>query len=93
MISPQQLKGTGVALVTPFNQDKEIDHSALARLVDFVLDDGVDFLVALGTTAETATLSEKEKQEVIQTIKTCNQNRVPLVVGLGQQYRSLNRYH
>ncbi|MCT4586213.1 MAG: 4-hydroxy-tetrahydrodipicolinate synthase [Carboxylicivirga sp.] len=83
MISPQQLKGTGVALVTPFNQDKEIDHSALARLVDFVLDDGVDFLVALGTTAETATLSEKEKQEVIQTIKTCNQNRVPLVVGLG----------
>ena len=83
MISPQQLKGTGVALVTPFNQQKEIDHSALARLVDFVLDDGVDFLVALGTTAETATLSDKEKLEVIQTIKTTNNSRVPLVMGMG----------
>ena len=83
MISPQQLKGTGVALVTPFNQQKEIDHSALARLVDFVLDDRVDFLVALGTTAETATLSDKEKLEVIQTIKTTNNSRVPLVMGMG----------
>jgi len=83
MISPQQLSGTGVALVTPFNANKEIDHSALSKLVDFVISDGVNFLVALGTTAETATLSEKEKMAVIQTIKTTNNGRVPLVMGMG----------
>ncbi len=83
MISAQQLKGTGVALVTPFNQQKQVDHEALAKLVDFVIDGGVNFLVALGTTAETATLSDKERLEVVKTIKKANNGRVPLVMGMG----------
>ncbi|WP_439184595.1 4-hydroxy-tetrahydrodipicolinate synthase [Carboxylicivirga taeanensis] len=83
MISPQQLSGTGVALVTPFNQQNQIDHQALGSLVDFVIDGGVNFLVALGTTAETPTLSDKERAEVIKTIKKANNRRVPIVMGLG----------
>ncbi len=83
MISPHQLKGTGVALVTPFNQQKQVDHQALAKLVNFVIDGGVDFLVALGTTAETATLNDKERLEVVKTIKKANNARVPMVIGMG----------
>ena len=83
MISLNQLNGTGVALVTPFDQQKEVDHTALSKLVNFVIDGGVDFLVALGTTAETATLNEKEKLEVVKTIKEANAGRVPLILGMG----------
>jgi len=83
MISLNQLNGTGVALVTPFDQQKEVDHTALSKLVNFVIDGGVDFLVALGTTAETATLNEKEKLEVVKTIKEANTGRVPLILGMG----------
>ncbi len=83
MISPDQLSGTGVALVTPFNNEKDIDHKALSKLVNFVIDEGVNFLVALGTTAETATLSDKEKLEIIKTIKNTNAGRLPLVLGMG----------
>ncbi len=83
MIIAQQLNGTGVALVTPFNQQKQVDHQALAKLVDFVLDGGVNFLVALGTTAETPTLSDKERAEVVKTIKKANNGRVPIVIGMG----------
>ena len=67
--------GTGVALVTPFNSDKTINFQALEQLVDHVLDGGVDFIVAMGTTGESATLSENEKKEVITTILRCNKNR------------------
>ena len=83
MISLNQLNGTGVALVTPFDQQKEVDHTALSKLVNFVIDGGVDFLVALGTTAETATLNEKEKLEVVKTIKEANAGRVRLILGMG----------
>lgn len=75
--------GTGVALVTPFHQDLSLDLDALKRLVDFVIDGGVDYLVVLGTTAETATLSPEEQGTVLRTVREANAGRVPLVAGIG----------
>ena len=76
-------KGTGVALVTPFNSDNTTDYKALEKLIDHVIDGGVNYLVALGTTAETPTLTSEEKKEVLAfIIKACN-NRVPVVCGIG----------
>lgn len=77
------LQGTGVALITPFKDDKSIDIPALEKLVHYQIENGVDYLVVLGTTAETATLSEKEKEIVKETIKKANQNRLPMVLGIG----------
>ncbi len=79
----QQLKGTGVALVTPFQKNGKIDYPALEKLVNHVIKGGVDFLVALGTTAETPTLTASEKQEVLTAIVQYNNGRVPVVCGLG----------
>jgi len=82
-MSYQQLKGTGVALVTPFQKDGSVDYKALEKLVDHVIKGGVDFLVALGTTAESPTLNASEKQRVFAAIvKYCN-SRVPVVCGMG----------
>jgi 4-hydroxy-tetrahydrodipicolinate synthase len=75
--------GTGVALVTPFKKDFSVDYDALRKIVNYVIDGGVEYLVVLGTTAETATLSEAEKDLVIQTIVTTNARRLPLVLGVG----------
>ena len=75
--------GTGVALVTPFKKDFSIDVTALKKIVDYVIDGGVEYLVILGTTAETVTLSEEEKELVIATIIEANSGRVPLVLGVG----------
>lgn len=75
--------GMGVALVTPFNKDKEIDYPALARVVDHVVDNGADFLVVLGTTGETPTLSQEEKNAVKLFVKERNDGRVPMVLGVG----------
>lgn len=77
------LKGTGVALVTPFNDQLEVDTQALTQLVHFVIENGVEYLVVLGTTAEAATLSAEEKQLVKQTILKANNARVPMVIGIG----------
>lgn len=77
------LLGTGVALVTPFNEDKSIDIQSLEKLVNHVIDNGVEYLVVLGTTAETATLTTQEKEIVKQTIKQTNKGRVPMVLGFG----------
>jgi 4-hydroxy-tetrahydrodipicolinate synthase len=78
-----QFRGTGVALVTPFSGDYSVDYTALERLVNHVIEGGVNYLVALGTTAETPTLSSEEKKEVLAfIIKTCN-IRVPIVCGIG----------
>jgi 4-hydroxy-tetrahydrodipicolinate synthase len=79
----KKIYGTGVALVTPFHPSGQIDFTALSRLVNHVIDGGVDFLVALGTTAETATLNADERAAVLQAIIDENAGRVPLVVGLG----------
>lgn len=75
--------GTGVALVTPFNEDKSIDIPALKKLVEYQIANGVDYLVVLGTTAENATLTEEEKALVMKTVIKANQNRLPLMLGLG----------
>ncbi|TGV01674.1 4-hydroxy-tetrahydrodipicolinate synthase [Flavivirga rizhaonensis] len=75
--------GTGVALVTPFNSDLSVDHSALANIVNFNIDNGTDYLVICGTTGESVTLSKQEKKEVIKTISETNNGRLPLVLGIG----------
>ena len=79
----QSLIGTGVALATPFRKDFSIDTEALIRIVNFSIDGGVEYLVAMGTTAENATMSQDEKEFVIQTIVDTNNGRVPLVLGVG----------
>ena len=77
------LKGLGVALVTPFNEDLSIDFDSLTKLVEYNIANGTDFLVVLGTTAETATLSKAEQAQVIKHIVKVNNKRLPLVLGIG----------
>ncbi len=77
------LKGVGVALVTPFNEDLTVDFDALTRLVEYNIENGVDFLVVLGTTGEVATLSATEKKLVTEHIVKINSKRLPLVLGIG----------
>jgi 4-hydroxy-tetrahydrodipicolinate synthase len=79
----QSLIGTGVALVTPFKKDFSVDTEALTRIVNFQIDNGIDYLVVLGTTAENATLSQDEKEVVINTVIEANNSRLPLVLGVG----------
>ena len=79
----QSLIGTGVALVTPFKKDFSIDIEALQRIVNFSLDGGVEYLVVMGTTAENATLTQEEKELVINTVIDVNKGRLPLVLGVG----------
>lgn len=79
----QSLIGTGVALVTPFKKDFSVDTAALTRIINHVIEGGVEYLVILGTTAESATLSAAEKEIVIQTILAANKGRVPMVLGVG----------
>ena len=79
----QSLIGTGVALVTPFKKDFSVDIDALKAIVNFQIDNGIDYLVVLGTTAENATISKAEKELVINTIVDANKGRLPLVLGVG----------
>lgn len=78
-----QLRGTGVALVTPFKDNMEIDYPALERVIDFVIDNGVEYIITLGTTGETPTLSKDEKIELILFTYEKVADRVPVVVGIG----------
>ena len=73
----------GVALITPFKQDKSIDFPALARLVEYIIQNKADYLVVLGTTAETPTLSDKEKDEVRRFVAERVRGRIPMVLGVG----------
>ena len=75
--------GTGVALVTPFDEHLEIDRVSLQQLVEYVIAGGVDFLVVLGTTAETATLSAAERAEVAGIVAEVNGGRLPMLAGIG----------
>ncbi|PID71136.1 MAG: 4-hydroxy-tetrahydrodipicolinate synthase [Flavobacteriales bacterium] len=77
------LQGTGVALVTPFSKQGNIDISALKNIVRFQMDNGINYLVLLGTTAETATLTKAEKDTVIKTVSSVNNGKLPLVLGIG----------
>jgi 4-hydroxy-tetrahydrodipicolinate synthase len=78
-----KFSGTGVALVTPFNNDNSIDFASLGKLVNHVITHKVNYLVALGTTAETPTLSAEEKKDILSFIVAQNAGRVPVVCGIG----------
>jgi len=75
--------GAGVALITPFNEDKSIDYSALERLVENQISGGTDYLVVLGTTGETPALSDDEKKEIVRFVIEKNAGRLKIVVGMG----------
>lgn len=77
------LKGMGVALITPFKEDESVDFDSLLKLVEYQVQNGTDYLVVLGTTAETPTLTEEEKAEIIQKVVTQVRRRVPIVLGVG----------
>ena len=77
------LSGTGVALITPFQNDLSVDYTALERLINTVIENGVNYVVTLGTTGETPTVSKKEKIDILQFTYSIVNNRVPVVVGIG----------
>jgi 4-hydroxy-tetrahydrodipicolinate synthase len=77
------MRGTGLALVTPFNEDYSIDFNALSNLIEYTISGGVEYLVALGTTGESVTLSKDEKKQVYAFIAEQTKGRVPLVAGIG----------
>ena len=79
----KRIFGTGVALITPFNEDKTIDYSSLKKLINKVIKGGIDFLVVLGTTGEATSINKSEKNELINFIVKINNKRLPLVLGLG----------
>ena len=78
-----RIVGTGVALITPFNEDGSIDYLSFEKLLSKVINGGVDFLVVLGTTGEATSISKKEKIELINYVVKFNNNKLPLVLGLG----------
>ena len=78
-----KLSGTGVAIITPFKKDGEVDFDSLGNLIDFIIGNGVEYIVSLGTTGETPTLSIKEQKEVVEFTSKKISNRVPLVLGIG----------
>jgi len=79
----QKFIGTGVALITPFKDDLSVDFNALEKLVNYNIENGTNYLVINGTTAESATISKQERQQIINAIVKVNANRVPLVLGIG----------
>ena len=78
-----KLKGTGVAIITPFLPNGNIDFNGLENLIERIITQGINYIVVLGTTGETATLTSDEKKEVIHCIKNKTAGRVPLVIGIG----------
>jgi 4-hydroxy-tetrahydrodipicolinate synthase len=79
----EKFRGTGVAIVTPFNDDFSIDYNAIKKLVEYVIDGGVDYIVVQGTTGESSTLTQDEKIKSRRAFIDANKERVPLVVGIG----------
>ncbi|MBS3769314.1 MAG: 4-hydroxy-tetrahydrodipicolinate synthase [Bacteroidales bacterium] len=79
----QKFVGTGVAVATPFKKDHSIDHDALKNHIHFLRENGIDFLVILGTTGESVTLKDDEKKAVVDTVKEANQGKLPFVLGIG----------
>jgi 4-hydroxy-tetrahydrodipicolinate synthase len=75
--------GTGIAIVTPYNQDGSVDHEALKKIVNFNVENGTNYIVISGTTGESVTITKQEKKEIIKTVKEANANRLPLVLGIG----------
>ncbi len=79
----KQLQGTGVAMITPFKSTMEVDFDALEKLIDFIIGNGIEYIVSLGTTGETPTLDAEEKFDIINFTYEKVNNRVPVVVGIG----------
>lgn len=79
----KKLTGTGVAIVTPFHFSGEVDLAGLTRLVEHIITNGIDFIVALGTTSEAVTLSSAERYEVMNHVISCVDGRVPVIMGIG----------
>ncbi len=82
-MSNKNLKGTGVAIVTPFTKTGEVDHKGLNGVVKHLHKGGVEYLVVLGTTGESVTLTQEEKKQIIETVVKSNGNKLPLVLGIG----------
>ncbi|MCB9071675.1 MAG: 4-hydroxy-tetrahydrodipicolinate synthase [Prevotellaceae bacterium] len=78
-----KLMGMGIALITPFKKDGSVDFDALERLVEYQIENGTDYLVILGTTAETPTLTEEEKDEIARVVIAKTNKRLPIVMGIG----------
>src|SRR6056297_3281058 len=83
MTKKHPFEGTGVAMITPFKENGDMDYQALIRHTNYLIDNRVDYLVVLGTTAETPALSHQEKLDVIELVKKTAKGRVPLVIGAG----------
>ena len=77
------LKGSGVAMITPFDEEGRVDYHAVKRVVDHIISGGIDYIVLMGTTAETATLTSEERTKVVALIVEVVADRVPLVLGIG----------
>ncbi|WP_034057859.1 4-hydroxy-tetrahydrodipicolinate synthase [Lacinutrix jangbogonensis] len=75
--------GTGIAIVTPFTIEGNVDHKALTSIVEFNINNGIDYIVISGTTGESVTITKQEKQDIIATIIKANNERLPLVLGIG----------
>ena len=83
MMKNNPFVGTGVALITPFNEDFSVDYKSLENIVEFTLSNGADFMVALGTTSEAPTLTYEEKDKVLKTIIKVTDKRCPILLGMG----------
>jgi 4-hydroxy-tetrahydrodipicolinate synthase len=79
----KKFKGTGVAIVTPFKSDTSIDFAALGRVIDYVIKGGVNYIVVMGTTGESVTLTKDEKKAIISFVVEAVDNRIPLITGIG----------
>jgi len=78
-----KIKGTGVAMVTPFSENFDIDFEALKRLTEHLVSNGVNYLVVMGTTGENPTITDFEQSRILETVKDVNENRIPVVFGIG----------
>lgn len=83
MIKISKLRGTGVAIVTPFNKNKEVDFKGLTKLVSHLVKGGVDYLVVLGTTGETVNLTKEEKKAIVKHVVKAVNKQIPVVIGMG----------
>jgi len=83
MALKEQLRGTGVAIITPFQPDLTVDYDALGKVIDFIIKGGVEYIVSLGTTGESPVVSREEKKKIVQTTYELVAGRVPVVVGIG----------
>jgi len=79
----QKFTGTGVAVTTPFHPDHSVDHGSLKKHIQFLVENGIDYLVVLGTTGESVTLSGEEQPAVVNTVLEANDGRLPVVIGVG----------